>query len=169
MNTIIEFFKMDTPSIIVGIFLIMSTVIAMVEIIGKFSVVIGKPVKWIKKRDADHDLLIRTSTGLEELRRQHENSVAESIRHDKAIKDDLEKLTKICIDKEIDDWRWEILDFSSALSSGREYSKEQFTHVISIYEKYEKLLEEYNLTNGQVTNSMEVINDIYKEKLKTGF
>jgi len=73
------------------------------------------------------------------------------------------------IDKEIDDQRWEILDFASAISAGRRYSKEQFDHVLSIYEKYERILELHNLSNGQVTTSMEVINEVYKEKLKNGF
>ena len=72
-------------------------------------------------------------------------------------------------DKEIDDMRWEILNFSSALTSGRQYNKESFDHVIQIHEKYEKILEENGLENGQVTASMEVIIEVYKEKLKTGF
>ena len=169
METIAEFFKLDFVSVILGVFIIMSAVIAIFDIIGKFSSIIGKPVKWVKRKNEDHELLIKTVEGLNTLGKRHDESVKQSIRHDKDIKDNLEKLTKICINKEIDDWRWEILDFASALSLKREYSKEQFVHVLSIYEKYEKLLEEYHLTNGQVMTSMEVINDAYKEKLKNGF
>ena len=51
----------------------------------------------------------------------------------------------------------------------RQYSKEQFDHIISIDEKYKKILKENDLENGQVTASMEVITGIYKEKLRTGF
>ena len=85
------------------------------------------------------------------------------------ISNSLDKLTVMFIDKEIDDMRWEILNFCSALTSGRQYNKESFDHVISVHEKYEKILEENNKENGQVTASMEVIMDIYKEKLKNGF
>ena len=73
------------------------------------------------------------------------------------------------IEKQIDDIRYEILDFSSALSSGRQYNKEQFDHIIKIHEKYEKILKENGLENGQVTVSMQVIMEIYKDKLRTGF
>lgn len=85
------------------------------------------------------------------------------------ISDSLNKLTTMFIDKEIDDMRWEILNFCSALTSGRKYNKESFDHVIQIHEKYEKVLEEYDMENGRVTASMEVIMDFYKDKLKNGF
>lgn len=85
------------------------------------------------------------------------------------ISSSLNKLTVMFIDKEIDDMRWEILNFCSALTSGRQYNKESFDHVISVHEKYEKILQENEMENGQVTASMEVIMDIYKEKLKNGF
>ena len=40
---------------------------------------------------------------------------------------------------------------------------------IKTYEKYEKILHDNNLENGEVKISMELINDSYKEKLKGGF
>ena len=85
------------------------------------------------------------------------------------ISDSLGKLTDMFIDKNIEDMRWEILNFCSALTSGRKYNKESFNHVIQIHEKYEKILEENDMENGQVTASMEVIMDVYKDKLKNGF
>ncbi len=85
------------------------------------------------------------------------------------ISDSLNKLTIMFVDKDIDDMRWEILNFCSALTSGRKYNKESFDHVIQIHEKYEKVLEENGMENGRVTASMEVIMDVYKEKLKNGF
>lgn len=85
------------------------------------------------------------------------------------ISDSLNKLTRMFVDKEVDDMRWEILNFCSDLTSGKRYNKESFDHVIQIHEKYEKVLEEYDMENGQVTASMEVIMDVYKEKLKNGF
>lgn len=142
---------------------------------------ISKAVLWVchnlfkleskntREKREDHELLIKTMENVTHLSKQRDIDVEESIKHDRIIKDDLEKLTKMFIDKEIDDIRWEILDFASAISEGRNYSKEQFNHVLSIYTKYEKILESNNMENGLVTASMEVINEIYKEKLKTGF
>ena len=136
---------------------------------GKASEIIGKPVKWVKKRNNDHELLVKTSEGLNELRQKQEEDTKQSIRHDKMIKEDLEKLTLIIQDKNINDWRYEILDMASAISSGRKYSKEQYDHVIDIHGRYEDLLESLGRTNGQVDVSMEVIMESYKEKLKNGF
>ena len=102
-----------------------------------------------------------------------DNRITESNEHrDKVINnisDSLNKLTTMFVNKEVDDMRWEILNFCSALTSGRKYNKESFDHVIQIHEKYEKVLEENDMENGRVTASMEVIMDFYKNKLKNGF
>ena len=102
-----------------------------------------------------------------------DDRITESNEHrDKIINgigETLSKLTDMMVDSNIENMRWEILNFCSALTSGRKYNKESFNHVISVHEKYEKILEEHNMENGQVTASMEVIMDVYKEKLKNGF
>ena len=72
------------------------------------------------------------------------------------------------LDKEIDDMRWEILNFCSALSSGRKYNREAFAHVFSVYEKYEKILEANEMENGIVEESIGYIKEVYREGLKEG-
>ncbi|MDE6253337.1 MAG: hypothetical protein K2M78_12020 [Lachnospiraceae bacterium] len=166
MTEIKNIFQLDYSSIVISIFIILSAIIAAVNIIGRFSEIIGRPVKWIKKKNEDHELLINTSKGLLALEEKQLEDVKQSIRHDKIISDKLENLTKMFLDKQIDDMRYEILDFASALSTGRKFSKEQFDHVLNTYRKYENILEQNNLSNGQVTTSMEVINEIYKDELK---
>lgn len=85
------------------------------------------------------------------------------------VNESLSKLTDMIVDSSIENMRWEILNFCSALTSGRKYNKESFNHVISVHEKYEKILKENDMENGQVTASMEVIMEVYKEKLMNGF
>ena len=80
----------------------------------------------------------------------------------------IEKLTHMVLDKEIDDTRWKLLDFASALSSGRKYNQEAFDHIFRMYEKYERILEENNMENGLVTESMKYVNEAYREHLKNG-
>lgn len=72
------------------------------------------------------------------------------------------------LDKEVNDMRWEIIDFCSALSNGRKYTKEAFEHVFRIYEKYEKILTDNNLQNGYVEESMNFAREKYVENLKKG-
>ena len=123
----------------------------------------------MKKQREEHELLISTAKGLTELQNRHISDNDECVKHDKEIRDDLKKLTNLFIEKQIDDMRYEILDFASSLSSGRKYNKEQFDHILSIDEKYKKILEDNGLENGQVTVSVEYINEVYKEKLRNGF
>lgn len=159
----------DFFAFIITAFMILSAIIAVYEIVCKFSAIIGKPIGTIKQSKEDHELLLKTVQDLKDLHDKHEEDTRQSIKHDEMIRNDLQKLTKMFVDKQIDDMRWEILDFASALSAGREYNKETFDHVISIHEKYEKILAENNLKNGQVTTSMEIVMEVYKEKLKNGF
>ena len=141
----------------------------MYELIGKFSKIIGKPVRWVREKECDHNLIIQTTERLNELQKQHEESVKQSIKHDKVIRNDLEKLTKMFVDKEINDMRWEIINVADKISNGKNISKECYVHCIHTYENYEKIIEERELTNGEVEISMQIINDSYKQKLKEGF
>jgi len=94
MDAIQNIFNQDIAALIVGIFIIMSGIIAMFNIIGKFSEIIGKPLKWVQRKNQDHELLIATSTKLNALQDKHEEDVRQSISHDKDIKEDLEILKK---------------------------------------------------------------------------
>ncbi len=169
MEAITELLKQDIPSFIPGIFIVMSGVIAMATIIGKFSEIIGKPVRWVTHKNADHELLIRTANQLTALQERHEKSVAESNFYDEEMRKDIKKLTEMFVDKEINDMRWEINNFANKVSEGRPCNKDSFQHCIHTWEKYEKLLEENALENGEVEISMEIINEAYKQKLKEGF
>lgn len=154
--------------LIIGL-LILSAIIAIYKIVCEFLSIIGKPIGTMKQRKDDHELLVKTVADLKELHDKHEEDTKQSIRHDEVIREELKTLTKLFIDKQIDDMRYEILDFASSLSSGRKYNKEQFDHILKIDEKYKKILEENGLENGQVSVSVEYINEVYKEKLRNGF
>ena len=169
MEQIEQFMNIDFSSFFILCFIFMSGVVGIFTLIGKFSEIIKRPVSWVRKKNEDHELLINTAQSLNELRVKQEEDTKQSIRHDRMIKEDLEKLTLIIQDKNINDWRYEILDMASAISSGRRYSKEQYDHVIDIHGRYEDLLKSLGRTNGQVDASMEVIIESYKEKLKNGF
>lgn len=80
----------------------------------------------------------------------------------------INNLTDMFVDKEIDDLRFKILDFASSISSGMKYNRESYDHILKIYGKYEKILEEHNLENGLVEESVKYIQSSYQELLKTG-
>lgn len=85
------------------------------------------------------------------------------------INSSLLKLTDMFVEKQINDYRWEIINFATAISEKKPCTKDGFKHCFATYEKYEKILEENGLENGEVEISMEIINEAYKERMLEGF
>lgn len=139
------------PWLILGIVLLAVVIKFVTELVDWLMSRFGIELKGKRMKNEDHELLLKT---VEQLRSNGEK---------------LDKFMSAQLDWQIDSMRYEILDFASALSNGRRYNKEQFDHILSIYHKYEQILDSNGLSNGQVTVSMEVIEDLYKEKLKSGF
>lgn len=121
MEPIIELLKLDFSSFVISIFLLMSGIISMVTIIGKFSEIIGKPVKWIRKKNDDHELLVSTIQNLTALKSKHEEDVEQSIRHDKLIKETLTKSVQD-IQKSVEKTQADIKQFSENRIHDREQS-----------------------------------------------
>ena len=169
MDEIIELTKIDFTYVFIAVFVILIGVKAIVSIFEWFINKLGLETKWMRKRREEHDLLIQTSQGLIELQEHHKKDMERSDQRDEEIASDIKKLTRMFVDKEIDDMRWEINNFATNVAEGKPCNKDSFTHCIHVYEKYEKILKENGLENGEVEISMEIINDAYKQKLKEGF
>lgn len=129
-----------------------------------------------KDRKALHDEMTkftnnRVSDRQQSLQIQKElkDSIQDLIDRQKNRDSKIENLTSLFVDKEIEDLRWTILDFTASLSDGRKYNRESFDHIMRMYDKYEKILEENNMENGLVAESVKFIQEVYREKLKTGF
>ena len=85
------------------------------------------------------------------------------------LQDSVENLRKMLVNKEINDMRWEILDFSNAVMNGRTYNKEIYDHIFDTYTEYERVLEENGLENGKVDSSMQFVRNKYLELMEKGF
>lgn len=169
MDSVTELLKLDFPSIFLSVFITIIGMRSVVSALEWFFDKCGIEFKWMRKKREDHDLLIATAENLKVLQEKQEEDVKHSVRHDNMIREDLEKLTAMFIDKSVDDIRWEIINFSTKISEGKPCNKDSYKHCLHMYEKYEKIIEENGFTNGEVEISMEIINQSYKEKLKTGF
>ena len=169
MNEILQLTELDFSYMFLSIFIILTGMKAIISLFEWMVRKIGLETKWMRKKREDHELLIRTSQSLSSLQEKHERDVERSDRRDEEISSDIKKLTRMFVDKEIDDMRWEINNFATNVSEGKPCNKDSFTHCIHIFEKYEKILEENGLENGEVELSMELINDAYKKKMTEGF
>lgn len=85
------------------------------------------------------------------------------------LQNSVENLRKMLVNKEINDMRWEILDFSNAVMNGRVYNKEIYDHIFDTYTEYERVLEENGLENGKVDSSMQFVRNKYLELMEKGF
>lgn len=169
MEEIKELFNINFSYVFISVFVILIGIKAVVSIFEWIVNKLGLETKYIRTRREEHELLMKTSKNLAALQEKHKEDVERSDRRDEEISTDIKKLTKMFVDKEIDDMRWEINNFATKVSEGKPCNKDSFTHCIRIYEKYEKILEENGLENGEVEISMELINDAYKQKMMEGF
>jgi hypothetical protein len=85
------------------------------------------------------------------------------------ISEGIEKITDQLYNKEIDDWRYEILNFCTELSNGKNFNRESFDHIKRTHHKYEQLLNSRGMENGLVDESIKYIDDVYRQYLKNDF
>lgn len=169
VDAILELTKIDFSNTLMSVLVILIGIKALASVFEWFINKLGIETKWIRQKREEHELLIQTSQNLASLQEKHEKDIESSDRRDEEIVSDIKKLTQMFVDKEIDDMRWEINNFANKVSEGKPCNKDSFKHCIHMYEKYERILEDNGLENGEVEISMELINEAYKEKLKEGF
>jgi len=168
MESIKALTAIDYSSLIIASFSVLIGIKAIVSLFEWFFDKLGIETKWMRKKREEHDLLMQTSKGLIELQKKHEEDIIKSDKNNAEIRKDIKNLTDMFVQKEIDDMRWEIINFATDLSSGKTYNRESFDHILRMYQKYEDILNKKHMENGLVTESIGYINEMYRENLKHG-
>ena len=168
MESIKALTDIDYSSLIISSFSVLIGIKAIVSLFEWFFDKLGIETKWMRKKREEHDLLMQTSKGLIELQKKHEEDIIKSDKNNAEIRKDIKNLTDMFVQKEIDDMRWEIINFATDLSSGKTYNRESFDHILRMYQKYEDILNKEHMENGLVTESIRYINEMYRENLKHG-
>lgn len=157
MESIEKLTQIDYLLVILGLFAILFAAKEIIEIFSYF-----------KKK-------LRLKTGIDEDKETIENRIKTLEKHDNWQYGEIQKISKgiddikiNLVQKEISDIRWELLDFCSALTSGREYNREAFEHIFRTYEDYEKILADNHMSNGYIVESMKAVREIYHNKLVSG-
>ena len=157
MGSIEKLTQIDYLLVILGFFAILFAAKEIIEIFSYF-----------KKK-------LRLKTGNDEDKETIENRIKTLEKHDNWQYQEILKISKgiddikiNLVQKEISDIRWELLDFCSALTSGREYNREAFEHIFRTYEDYEKILTDNHMSNGYIVESMKAVREIYHNKLVSG-
>lgn len=100
----------------------------------------------------------------EELKKSIEGIARKQNDRDERIED----LADMLLDKQVSDYRWEIINVADKISNSEHVSKECLKHALSTYTKYEEIIDKHGIKNGEVAISIEIINEKYRELLKTG-
>lgn len=81
----------------------------------------------------------------------------------KALKDN----TKVTEEMFVQSSRDRIIDFATKVADESvPVSREEFNRIIKVYEKYEKFLEERDMTNGEIDIAYRIINESYEEHMR---
>lgn len=79
----------------------------------------------------------------------------------------LDKVNKTVVDIQIDNKRSQIIDFASIVSDETiPVTREQFNRILKMYDAYEKILEDNDLTNGEIEIAHSIIVKAYKKHME---
>lgn len=92
MSSIEALLNLDFKSFLMMLFIFLFGIVAIVELLCRIAAFIGKPIGYLRGKKQDHDLLIETAENLKELKKQHTESVNQSIRHDDMLRNDITTL-----------------------------------------------------------------------------
>lgn len=91
----------------------------------------------------------------------------ENRRQFQELRDDLAKNSEITLAIFIENKRGAIINFAAKVTdSSALVTHEEFRRIFKIYDEYEKIIEEYQMTNGEVDIAIRIIREAYEERLK---
>ena len=80
------------------------------------------------------------------------------------LKTAVQKISNDIDENEKDRIRWQVLDFASSCRDGRLHTKDEFQHIIALNDKYQKLLQKTNDSNGYFDEQYKYIQNIYHKR-----
>lgn len=123
MDAVKELFQINFSYILISVFIVLIGVRTIASPLEWLVSQLGLETKWMRKRREEHDLLLNTSKNLIALQEKHIEDMKRSDEHDEEMRNDIKKLTDLFIDKQINDYRWEIIHLADTISSGNRSAK----------------------------------------------
>lgn len=177
---------MTIAIIIIGIFLIMQIIGELAECMGKVVPEALKVRKYFarKKREKEETskTLIEVKQLLSDVNAHYsEDNIAkrndwiDCVNNKLGVYDasiteldkKMDKNNEITLSLLIEHKRNSILDFAGHVVDDKyPATREQFNRIFKIYSEYEKIIEENNLTNGEIDIAYRIITDAYADRIK---
>jgi len=93
MSELKEALNIDLPTLLLSILIVVGGLKVVIESVKWFIGQFGIEFKRVRKRNEEHDLLIKTIGRLDEVEKSQTNMIEESKNHNSALKADIDKLT----------------------------------------------------------------------------
>ena len=172
---------------LISFILVIVLCITFLELLQKIKSIMGIKFKGDLEKETLDNKMIEFETRLkmqEEKIQKYNNDLfekqkkyhAESIEIRNGLSDQISELNQMMsklnnnfVKKEISDMRTTLLDFANAIMNDRDYNREQYEHILDVYQDYENVLEENHMDNGRVTRSMEYVKKNYDYLIEHGF
>lgn len=151
--------------LLVGFILIFGITKA-IEAIIKFFNYIGKPIKWIKTKNTDHDLIMANTQTIKDLAELHKKDNEISNEHDEMIREELHQF--------MDEVRHDIRTFTDNRVHDREQSreiqKEWSDKIDTVFDKLDKMQKQTDerFTQSEAKTNKRVQSDI-KERIAQSY
>ena len=79
------------------------------------------------------------------------------------LNEKIDSLDKEITENEKDRIRWEVLSFANSCRNGHKHTKDEFQHIITLNNKYKKLLEKTHDSNGVFELDYQYIKELYAQ------
>lgn len=191
MISYIEFLELS-PQIaaaLVGLFLILQIIGEIIEAKGKVVPEILKVRKFFKRKKEEKQTLKQLPAQIKEFHNtlqefnshysldnitkrnewiQHVNEKEISQDNNiQALSNTLDKVNRTVLDIQIDNKRSQIIDFACIASDEHiPVTREQFNRIFKMYEDYERIIQENNMTNGEIEIAHSIIVKAYTKHME---
>lgn len=104
--------------------------------------------------------------GVDERLKAYDDSIVEISKNLSDVTQALKDNTKLTEEMFIQSSRDRIIDFATKTSNENVMvSREEFNRIFKVYAKYEKFLEEHEMTNGEIDITYQIIKESYEQHL----
>lgn len=143
MDELVQALNMDFAQLFINIIVILVAIVFVFGVFEKISIIIGKPVKWIKKNDDDHALLMDAIATMKSMQETH-------AADKKEVNDKNEKLE--CI---LADFMTEVRNDIKQFTQNRKHDRDQsFKIQKQLSDSIQTIVENNHIRDGQINALM---------------
>lgn len=154
MDIYTQVLNLDFTQIFLGIIAILMFLVAFVSLIEKASIIIGKPFKWIKKKEDDHKLIMDAMATMKLMQETH-------AADKKEVNDKNDKLEKV-----LTDFMTEVKSDIKKFTDNRIHDREQsFEIQKQLTDSIQAVVDKNHVRDNQITALIDANKEMLAEKI----